>query len=77
MSLAIWEPLVCIGLGIGVALLGQHYRRRYFREFADERRENEDPVFRMNAQLMRRFVAMYLTTATMLVAVGVYFLLFG
>lgn len=76
MSVAAWEALVCIALGIGVALIGRHYRKQYFGEFADERRESADPVFRMNAQLMRRCVAMFLTAGTALVAVGVYFLLF-
>ena len=77
MSVAAWEALVCIALGIGVALIGRHYRKQYFGEFADERRESEDAAFRMNAQLMRRCVAMFLTTGTMMVVVGIYFLLFG
>ena len=76
VSVAAWEALVCIALGIGVALVGRHYRKQYFGEFADLRRESEDPAFRMTAQLMRRCVAMFLTAGTMMVIVGIYFLLF-
>ena len=72
-----WEALGFIGLGICVGLIGRHYRNQYFREFADEASASEDPVFQMNAQLMRRGAAIFLTTGAMMVVVGVYFLLFG
>lgn len=76
MFVATWEALAVIALGICIGLVGQYFRGQYFRDFADEARENADPVFRMNAQLMRRYVALFLTAGTMLVIVGIYFLLF-
>ena len=72
-----WEALGFIAVGVGVGLIGQHYRNQYLREFADEARAREDPVFQLNAQLMRRGAGIFLTTGVMMVVVGVYFLLFG
>jgi hypothetical protein len=71
-----WEALVTIALGIGVLLIGRHFRSQFFREL-DVLRERTDELYAMNTQLRRRWVAMFLTTGTALVAIGCYFLVTG
>jgi hypothetical protein len=71
---AMWEALVLIALGIGVSLIGRHYRKQYFREL-DDMRAREDTLYRSNAQLLQRFVVVFLTAGAMMVLVGAYFAL--
>ena len=72
-----WEALGFIGSGIAVGLIGRHWRNQYWREFSDNARAEMDPAYQLNAQLMRRGATIFLTTGTMMVIVGLYFLLFG
>jgi hypothetical protein len=66
-----WEALGFIAAGIGVGMIGRHYRRQYFREI-DETRKSFDPLYRSNAQLLRRLVAVFLTSGAMMVLLGGY-----
>jgi hypothetical protein len=67
-----WEALGFIVLGVCLGLIGRHYRLQYFREF-DAARASADPAYRMNAQLMQRFVAIFLTSGAMMIIVGLCF----
>lgn len=71
-EVALWEALGFIALGVCVSLIGRHYRAQYFREF-DGARASADPAYRMNAQLMQRFVAIFLTSGAMMIIVGLSF----
>lgn len=65
-----WEALGFVALGAGVGLIGRHLRKLYFREFAVDSDPNS--VEGMNASLMRRCVAVFLTTSAMMIIVGLY-----
>ena len=62
-----------IALGIGAGLVGQRFRGHYSREFGDPLRAAGDPVYAMNASLMRRGAAVFLTAGAMLVIFGAFF----
>ena len=62
-----------IALGIGASLVGQRFRGHYFREFSDPIRSAGDPVYAMNASLMRRGAAVFLTAGALLVIFGAFF----
>ena len=67
-----WEALALVAFGVGVGLAGRQLRQWYFRDFDDPARERADPLFASNAQLLRRFIAVFLTAGTMLGIVGLY-----
>jgi hypothetical protein len=73
MVVEAWEALVTIAIGIGVLLIGAQFRKQFFLEL-DPARERSDELYAMNTQLRRRWVAMFLTAGTGLIAVGGYFL---
>ena len=68
----LWEGLVLMALGIGASLIGQRLRYQYLREF-DASRESQDPVYAMNASLMRRGAAVFLTAGALLGIFGAFF----
>ena len=68
----LWEGLAMVALGIGASLVGQRLRHQYLREF-DASRENQDPVYAMNALIMRRGAAIFLTVGTLLGIFGAFF----
>ena len=70
--LTMWEALGFIASGIVVGLIGRRFRQQYFREFNGN---SQDPAERMNASLMRRGAAVFLTAGAMMVLVGGYFAL--
>ena len=67
-----WDGLLMIGLGVGASFIGQRLRQQYVREF-DASREDQDPVYAMNAALMRRGAAVFLTAGAMLGIFGAFF----
>ena len=68
----LWEGLAMMALGAGTSLVGQRLRYQYLREF-DAVREDQDPVYGMNASLMRRGAAIFLTAGALLGIFGAFF----